>query len=172
VTDPDARGVYAAEQVLRATLDLMEQVEDRTYDFHGYHMQVPDERKFADLDSIQRYYEMVVQLPSVKARWPKATAPRVRARKSGAFAHYCPIKHEVAICIKKGERFAMREIVVLHELAHSLERDGHGPEFRGAFVFLVELCIGQEMAMLLGSYFHEQLGVGHKVPKVRGLQNY
>lgn len=168
MTDKDRDGAYAAEFALRHVLDMAEKYENWNYDFHGYKMQLPQERKFADLASIQAYYEKVMALPSVQGYWPGRTAPTVRPRSNGSAAHYNGLRHEVAICIHRGERFALREIVVLHELAHSLERDQHGPRFRGAFIYLLNVCMGQEAAMLLGSYFHEELGAGHKVV---GLQS-
>ena len=75
--DPDKDDVYAAEWQMRAVLDLANQVEDRTYNFHGHMMELPDERKFADLESIQRYYDAVCQLDAVQKEWPGVKAPEV-----------------------------------------------------------------------------------------------
>lgn len=169
--DPDKMAAYDAEDAMRALLTLAAKRENWNYDFYGHKMQLPQERNFADLESIAAYYLKVIQLGAVQDRWPSATAPTVRPRSNGSCAHYDPRKHEVAICIHRGERFALRELVVLHELAHSLERDGHGPRWRGAFLFLVETCMGPEASTVFGAFMYEHVGAPHVKPYARGLQS-
>jgi putative metallohydrolase (TIGR04338 family) len=160
MADPDQLAVYAAEADFRALLDSAEKYENWDYEFYGYKMQLPRERKFADLESIQRYLDMVMELPQVKARWSRET-PKVRPRSNGAFAHYEPATNQIAICVMRGERGAMRELLVLHELAHALERDKHGPRWRGALIFLVQECVGHEAAMVLGAFLDQEVGASH-----------
>jgi putative metallohydrolase (TIGR04338 family) len=51
----------------------------------------------------------------------------------------------------------MRELVVLHELAHHLTPDdpGHGAQFVGALLTLVAEIIGPEAALVLQAALHE-----------------
>lgn len=165
--DPDKRDVYAAEWSLRSVLDLAESVDNRTYNFHGHIMELPRERKFADLESIQRYYNAVCELDLVQREWPGIAAPRVMAKTGYQdTAHYS--FGEVHVPTLRNGRWSLREIVILHELAHHLEHDSHGPEFRGAFVYLVQVCMGPELALVLSEMLFTSVG---KPFVVRGLQN-
>lgn len=165
--DPDKQDVYAAEWSLRSVMDLAESVDNWTYNFHGHIMELPRERKFADLESIQRYYNAVCELGQIQREWPGATAPRVTARRGlQDSAHY--VAGEVHIPMLRNGRWSLREIVVLHELAHHLERDSHGPKFRGAFVYLVQVCMSAELALIFSEMLFTSVG---KPFQVRGLQN-
>ena len=163
--DPDKNDVYAAEWQMRAVLDLANQVEDRTYNFHGHMMELPDERKFADLESIQRYYDAVCQLDAVQKEWPGVKPPKVVQRRGETKAHYSALGAEVHVPMKG--RWALRELVILHELAHHLEHDQHGPKFRGAYVYLLGVCMGQEASTIFGALMYDVVG---KPFVARGLQ--
>lgn len=124
-------------------------------DFFGSTLVLPVERRFADLDSVQRWVDAVLALDPVARRWPGTPGCRVRARRGAMQAHYQP-PGEVAVPV--GERWAMREFVLCHELAHHLvfhdrsvddSAAAHGAEFVDAFVALVEMVIGAEVALLL-----------------------
>lgn len=159
MTDRDKNAVYAAEQQVRQLMDTAEEVDDWTLDFHGYTMTLPQERKFADLASIERYYGQVCTLTRVQERWPGVKAPKVAERTEMGAAHYETWNRTVKIPMKWNGRWAQRELVVLHELAHHMTPyDGHGAEFRGAYVFLVGVCMGQEIGMVLGEQMYEQVG--------------
>lgn len=170
MTDPDQKMTYAAEHQVCRLMDTAVEVEDWFIDFHGYRMELPQERKFADLASIQRYYEQVVQLDKVQERFPGIVAPKVRERATMDHAHYSPLEQAVYIPMKWNGRWAQRELVVLHELAHHFTPvmcESHGAEFRGAYVFLVQAAMGQSMALVLGEQMVEQVG---KPWRLVGLQ--
>lgn len=154
MSDPDKRAAYSSEDMVTSALDTAEKTGVRTYDFYGSKIELPIERKFGDLPSIQAYCNAVLALSQVRAKYPKVTPITVRRRKGDKFAHYQ--MGEIAIN-DSGRRWAMREMIVLHELAHHLERDGHGPKWRAAFVFLVNECIGPEVGMILGASFHQNI---------------
>lgn len=148
--------VYDAEHMVRRVLDNA--VETRTFEFYGSHLVLPDERKFGDMESVQRYVDGVLGLNWVKSAWTSAERPiRVRPRKGTRFAHYEPAGAVMAVpdhTVTSGEQrisWAMREIVVLHEIAHHLMYtvESHGPRFVGAFVKLVNEIIGQEVGLVL-----------------------
>jgi putative metallohydrolase (TIGR04338 family) len=60
-------------------------------------------------------------------------------------------------------RWALRELVLCHELAHHLRRHaeataaepGHGPAFQDDYAALVDLVIGPEVGLLLRAGFTE-----------------
>lgn len=121
----------------------------------GSRVAVPDDRKFGDISSVQRYVDAVVALDWVRASAPaRAQLPvRVRARAGATKAEYERISATIAVPPHQvGGRWAMRELVVLHEIAHHLEPDDlHGPSFVGRLVHLVEELIGAEAGFLLRS---------------------
>ncbi len=121
----------------------------------GSHLTLPPERRFADLASVQRYVDAVLGLGWVRSRWPRrATQPvTVRERRGAARAHYEPAGAVLALPLYRGNAaWALRELVVLHELSHHLGEagdTGHGPGFVARFVDLADGVIGAEAALLL-----------------------
>jgi putative metallohydrolase (TIGR04338 family) len=148
--DQHRSAVYAAEEQWARQL-----ARGGTVDFFGSPLQVPTERRFADIASVQRYVESVLALIGVVTRWPGVPPVRVRERAGTGRAHYSD--GVIALPLKGlvGERWAARESVVLHELTHHLVAHSHpgvaahGPEFCGDEVLLVEIVLGPEAALLL-----------------------
>lgn len=129
--------------------------ESAMVDFFGSTLTLPTERRFADLDSVQRWVDAVLALDEVGRRWPETPGCRVRARRGASRAHYAA-PGEIAVPLD--DRWALREVVLCHELAHHLVfHDGavsvgvpaHGHEFVDAYVALVDVVIGPEVALLL-----------------------
>jgi putative metallohydrolase (TIGR04338 family) len=152
--DQHRSAVYAAEEQWARQL-----ARGGTVDFFGSPLQVPTERRFADIGSVQRYVESVLALIGVVTRWPGVPPVRVRERAGTGRAHYSD--GVIALPLKGlvGERWAARESVVLHELTHHLVAHSHpgaaahGPEFCGDEVLLVEITLGPEAALLLRAAF-------------------
>ncbi len=126
-----------------------------TVDFFGSTLTLPPERRFADLDSVGRWVDAVLDLAPVRARWPATPGCRVRARRGDARAHYEPPGQ---IAVPVDERWALRELVLCHELAHHLafhdpavpmDAPGHGREFVDAYVSVVDAVMGGEVALVL-----------------------
>ncbi len=123
-------------------------------DFHGSVIEVPVQRRFGDLGAIETYLSWVTSLPCVVECFGRVAPVGVRARKGQAKAHYEPVEGVIAIPLDT--RWAARESVVLHELAHHIvmSRDGndgpaHGAAFTVAMCALVECALGPESALLL-----------------------
>ncbi len=141
--------MYAAEDQLRATLS-----RGGSVDFFGSTLSMPVERRFADLPSVQRYVVAVLALDAVRSAWPTAEPVRVRERAGASRAHYEP-PGVIAIPLMGSveRRWAARETVVLHELAHHLcwaQGDApHGPRFCGTLVHLYRGALGDGPALLL-----------------------
>ena len=148
-----ATAVYGAEHQWSAVLD-----RGGTVNFHGSHIEVPLQRRFADIPSVQRYVDSVLALGPVRERYPNAGPVHVRERRGQGKAHYEPSNATVAIPMENRE-FG-RESAVLHELAHHLSVSAglpvtlagtrwHGVEFRDTMLFLVGAVLGEAAALLL-----------------------
>jgi putative metallohydrolase (TIGR04338 family) len=153
VTDPQRARVYEAEGVLARMIDRRDDFP--LAEAFGSRIAVPDDRKFGDIDSVQRYVDAVLALRWVRARAPDAAAAPVwvRARAGAARAEYEFATRTIAVPPHRvGGRWAMRELVVLHELAHHLAGEaGHGPAFVEWFVQLADELVGAEAGFLLRS---------------------
>lgn len=153
--DPQRSRVYEAEQVLARLVDR--RLDFPVADAFGSRVAVPDDRKFGDVAAVQRYAEAVLRLDWVAGRWPRAQRPlAVRARAGAARAHYEFDTATMAVPPHSvGGRWAMRELVILHELAHHLvgPDDGgegaHGAAFTGCLLELVAELVGAEAGFLL-----------------------
>ena len=101
---------------------------------------------------MQRYVDDVLALGSVRARWPVAAPLTVRSRRGVTAAHYERDDERAAIAVpERRTNWALRELVVLHEIAHHLcDADPpHGPEFVATFCELAEAVMGPEVAHVL-----------------------
>jgi putative metallohydrolase (TIGR04338 family) len=137
---------------------------DRRADFpvvaaFGSRVVVPEDRKFGDLDSVQRYVDAVLALAWVRRAYPQRAAlpVTVRARAGARKTEYERATTTIAVPPHRvGGRWAMRELVILHEIAHHLVTDpdaGHGPAFAATLLELVEEIVGFEAGFLLRSSF-------------------
>ncbi|MFT3716886.1 MAG: TIGR04338 family metallohydrolase [Gordonia sp. (in: high G+C Gram-positive bacteria)] len=122
----------------------------QTVQLAGATLTVPADARFASVESVQRYVDEVLALPSVTSRFPRAAVPvRVRRRRGERAAHYSPTDAEIAV--PDGSRWALRELVVLHELAHHLDDSSgpaHGRGFIETLIDLVERVLGPETAFV------------------------
>jgi putative metallohydrolase (TIGR04338 family) len=152
-TDRQRSRVYDAEALVRRMFDRS--VDYPMVDVAGSHLVLPPERKFASLESVQRYVDAVLALDWVRARWPRALTPVfVRSRAGQSRAHYERLPGIIAVPLHEGgHAWALRELVVLHEVAHHLADDvdetAHGGDFTGRMVELVAGIVGEEAAFLL-----------------------
>lgn len=165
--DSRRSSVYDAEQLVRAVFDRADEFGRRTVEIHGSSLTLPVERKFASVESVQAYCDRVLRLNWVAGRWERAAEPvRVRARAGTTAAHYESGSGVLAVPVRGarsargGAPWALRELVVLHELAHHLEPRpeavaAHGPEFCGRYVELVEGILGPEAGFLLRITLHD-----------------
>ena len=152
--DSQRSRVYSAEQFVRTLFDRAAQHSSRAIDFFGEAITLPPEARFASMESVARYLGEVRALPTVAARWPDAGPITVRPRRAATAAHY--ENHDGTGVIAVPERgsagWAMRELVVLHELAHHLavgRGPAHGPEFVATFCELVTAVMGPEVGHVL-----------------------
>lgn len=124
----------------------------------GSTVALPAERRFGDVAAVRRYVDGVLGLRTIRDRWPARSAMPVviRERRGATRAHYeylgAVIAVPTAMQDRSGTAWAMRELVMLHELAHHLLGDHdttHGPAFRSVLLDLVDIVIGPELRLLL-----------------------
>lgn len=148
--------MYAAEDHVGRMLERGGVVE-----FFGSTLTLPIERRFADIASVQRYVDTVLQ---VLGNGNMVLPPvHVRERAGHSRAHYeAGVRARLAVIavplhLVDGRRWAARESVVLHEIAHHMcandplarGQSAHGESFCGHLLALHERVIGPESALLL-----------------------
>lgn len=152
--DTQRSRVYEAERLVRTMFDRAA-AGSPVVQIAGSTLTLPVERRFASLDSVREYLTAVLGLNWVRAEWPRATDPvRVRERAGAARAHYERAGAVIALPTHRGNAaWALRELVLLHELAHHLapsdDEAAHGPAFVGRLLSLVDGVIGPEAALVL-----------------------
>jgi len=150
--DTQRAKVYAAEEFVRTLFDRAAEHGNRVVEFFGTQLTLPPEGRFASASSVQRYVDDVLALPAVRARWPAAGALTVRPRRGASAAHYERTDDGATIAVPdRRSTWALRELVVLHEIAHHLcdAEPPHGPEFVATFCELAEVVMGPEVAHVL-----------------------
>jgi putative metallohydrolase (TIGR04338 family) len=148
--DTQRSRVYAAEEFVRTLFDRASEHGNRSVDFFGASLTLPPEARFASVESVQRYIDGVLGL--VRERWPAAAPLTARPRRGVAAAHYEREDDGAAIAVPdRRTNWALRELVVLHEIAHHLcDADPpHGPEFVATFCELTEAVMGPEVGHVL-----------------------
>lgn len=160
VADRERQRTYDAEKIVRR----MSEREGSKVELFGTTITWPAELRFGHIDHVAAYVRNIESSDWYRATFPKASQSpvKVRHRKGDKWAHYDGGTQTIAINAPDNKTgWAMREIVVLHELAHhvdSLEDMGgesHGPEFRGVFCFLVSQVIGPEAGWILSVTFFD-----------------
>jgi len=147
-----ASAVYAAEDQWSGILD-----RGGVVDFFGSRFDVPLQRRFGDIATVQAYVDHVLGQPAVRSAYPAAGAITVVPTRSRSRAVYRPESQSIAL---PTQLWAGRESVVLHEVSHHLacscgiapaRTSGrwHGAEFRGAMDVVVTCMLGEAAALLL-----------------------
>ena len=144
--DTQRAKVYAAEEFVRTLFDRAAEHGNRVVDFFGTQLTLPPEGRFATTAAVQRYVNDV--LAHVGIDRPLT----VRARRGATAAHYERGDDGATIAVPdRRTSWALRELVVLHEIAHHLSdaEPPHGSEFVSTFCELAEAVMGPEVAHIL-----------------------
>lgn len=144
--------VYAAEEFVRMLFDRAAERGSRAIEFFGTALTLPPEARFASVASVQCYVDDVLALPAVRQRWAGVSPLSVRARRGVTAAHYENRDGAGVIAVPDvGVGWAMRELVLLHEVAHHLcpTPPAHGPQFVATLCALAELVMGAELGHVL-----------------------
>lgn len=151
--DSQRSRVYAAEEFVRTLFDRAAEHGSPSVEFFGTQLTLPPEGRFASVASVQRYVDEVLALPAVRHNWPAVSPLRVRARRAATAAHYESRDGAGTIAVPDRDTadWAMRELVVLHEIAHHLCQvpPPHGPQFVATMCTLSELVMGPEVGHVL-----------------------
>jgi putative metallohydrolase (TIGR04338 family) len=144
--DTQRAKVYAAEEFVRTLFDRAAEHGNNVVEFFGTQLTLPPEGRFATVTAVQRYVDEVL------AHVGADRALTVRARRGVTAAHYERSDDGATIAVPDHRStWALRELVVLHEIAHHLSEaePPHGPEFVAAFCELAEAVMGPEVAHVL-----------------------
>jgi putative metallohydrolase (TIGR04338 family) len=150
--DAQRSKVYAAEEFVRTLFDRAQSRGERTLEFFGTNITLPPEARFASVESVRRYVDDVLGHPAVVQRWPAAGPLTVRSRRGCTAAHYERGNGGATIAVPdRHTTWALRELVVLHEIAHHLchSEPPHGPAFTSTLCDLAESVMGAEVAHVL-----------------------
>ena len=151
--DAQRAKVYAAEEFVRTLFDRAAQHGSNSVEFFGTQLTLPPEARFGSLDAVQRYVDDVLALPALRRHWDDVAPLRVRARRAATAAHYENRDGVGVIAVPDvaDADWAMRELVVLHEIAHHLcdEQPPHGPQYVTTLCTLAELVMGPEVGHVL-----------------------
>jgi putative metallohydrolase (TIGR04338 family) len=154
---PDRDGqrsrVYRAEDAWAARLDAARRGAALAT-VGGSSVLLPAERRFGTLEAAADYAAAVLALPDVAAAAPGIAPPALRVRRGVTAAHWEPPGVIALPVPAHGEPWAMRECVLLHELAHHVatltgRARGHRPPFPAVLLLLVEAALGPEAALAL-----------------------
>jgi putative metallohydrolase (TIGR04338 family) len=151
--DSQRSKLYAAEEFVRTLFDRAAEHGSSAVEFFGTQLTLPPEGRFGSVAAVQRYVDEVLALPAVRERWPEASPVRVRSRRAATAAHYENYDGAGIIAVPDRDTadWALRELVVLHEVAHHLcqVRPPHGPQFVDTICTLAELVMGPELGHVL-----------------------
>ena len=149
--DTQRARVYAAEDAWALLLDAARRGARRAV-VAGSQVLLPEEKHFGTLASAQAYCDgFLGDLPAV----------RVRQRRGQTKAHW-ETPGVIALPFPaRGQAWALRESVLLHELAHHLafHRHGvvdHGTSYTSSMLELVEQALGAEAALALRVEYGER----------------
>ena len=164
VRDVQRARVYRAEDAWAARLDAARRGAPRAV-VAGSSVLLPAERRFGTLGAAEAFCAAVLALPEVAAV-ADLPPPRLRTRRGARRAHWEPPGTIALPVPAHGEPWALRETVLLHELAHhvgelgGLSR-GHAAPFPAVVLLLARAVLGEEAAFALRvDYGHERVRVG------------
>ena len=151
--DAQRARVYRAEDAWGDRLDAARLGAARAT-VAGSSVLLPAERRLGSLEAAAAYAARVLALPAVVEAFGTVEPPALRTRKGLRAAHW-EAPGTVALPVPAhGEPWALRETVLLHELAHHLGETtgrsrGHRPPFPAVVLLLVEAVLGAEAAFAL-----------------------
>lgn len=158
--DAQRARVYRAEDTWAAQLDAARRGAQLAT-VGGSAVLLPAERRLGSLDAAGTYAARVLALPAVVTVFGAVEPPRMRPRRGAGRAHWEPPGTIALPVPAHGEPWALRETVLLHELAHHLaERTGrargHRAPYPAVVLLLTTAVLGEEAALALRVAYGEQ----------------
>jgi putative metallohydrolase (TIGR04338 family) len=157
--------VYRAEDAWAARLDAARQGA-AIATVAGSAVLLPAELRFGALAEATTYAAHLLSRPEVLAVTGRLPTPELRPRRGQRAAHWEPPGVIALPVPRHGEPWALRETVLLHELAHHVGEStglsaGHRPPFPAVVLLLVRVALGEEAAFALSvAYGEENVEVG------------
>ncbi len=151
--DAQRSRVYRAEDAWAARLDAARQGAALA-SVGGSSLLLPAERRLGSLSAAADYVTGVLALPGVVEVVGKVPAPGLRTRRGAGRAHW-EAPGVIALPVPQhGEPWALRETVLLHELAHHVGQasgraHGHRAPFPALVLLLAEAVLGAHAAFAL-----------------------
>ena len=134
-------------------------------EFMGVELHLAQERWFSSTEDIEKYLGGCYRSKWYKRVCPVSLRPVVITVKTHAAHFQANYDYDATMRFPPFPRIGVnemhRELVVLHELAHHvtpLKYPGHGAEFAGNFLYMVQQKLGPEYGALLTSAY-----AAHKV---------
>jgi putative metallohydrolase (TIGR04338 family) len=160
VRDGQRQRLYDAEDLVRRQLELAAAGARAVVVAHST-LTLPLEVRFGSLEAVQRYADAVVATAAFGQRFPAAAAAplRVRAGRGNRHAFYEAPGTIVLHDASTRSAWSLREVVVLHELAHHVAHHdlapepAHGGGYAGVLMRLVTDVMGAEVGLLLTAAF-------------------
>lgn len=139
--------IERADRKLQALLDFVSETKDQRVIVAGTTMRLPFQRLFHSVERVQAYLDQVAAIPEVHGRWSQAYRPIVvRTSSKVSKPRY---RRKKALLLLPASASSYRELAVLHQYAHHLSRDDHGPQFLAAYRNLLNICSSAEAAMTM-----------------------
>jgi putative metallohydrolase (TIGR04338 family) len=163
--DAQRARVYRAEDHWAAQLDVSRRGAPLAT-VGGSAVLLPSELRFGTLAAAAAYAESVLGRAPVIALAGRSNPPELRPRRGQRSAHWEPPGVIALPVPQHGEPWALRESVLLHELAHHVGETsgltaGHRAPFPALLLVLVQAALGEEAAFALRvAYGEESVEVG------------
>jgi putative metallohydrolase (TIGR04338 family) len=164
--DAQRARVYRAEDGWAARLDASRRGAALAT-VAGSALVLPSELRFGALAAAASYADHVLARPPILALAGRLPPPELRPRRGQRAAHW-ESPGVIALPVPRhGEPWALRETVLLHELAHHVGETtgltvGHGAPFPALMLLLVRAALGEEAAFALQvAYGEDNVEVGH-----------
>lgn len=163
--DAQRARVYRAEDAWASRLDAARRGAALAT-IGGSAVLLPSELRFGTLDAASWYCQRLLAEPAVVAAVGVIAPPGLRPRRGQRSAHWEPPGVIALPVPAHGEPWALRESVLLHELAHHVGSAtgmavGHRAPFPAIVLLLVRAALGAEAAFALHvAYGEEQVEVG------------
>lgn len=157
--------VYRAEDAWAARLDTARRGAPLAT-VGGSAVLLPAEVRFGSLAAASSYAASVLALPAVVALGGRVPRPELRPRRGQRCAHWEPPGVIALPVPRHGEPWALRESVLLHELAHHVGEStglaaGHRAPYPALLLAIVQAVLGEEAAFALRvAYGEEHVEVG------------
>lgn len=151
--DAQRARVYRAEDAWAARLDAARRGASLAT-VGGSALLLPAERRLGSLEAAADYCARVVDLPEVVAALGAVDPPALRTRRGASRAHWEPPGTIALPLPEHGEPWALRETVLLHELAHHLAETtrrarGHRAPYPAVVLLLARAVLGEEAELTL-----------------------